>query len=156
MSDGGLEFEALPPERRRSRSIIVASGSCCCCCCCCLHTIGGLVGAAIGTGTRDVTPGVNTGLADKLYWLNVSVLFMISVAYGMAVSGELVFAALGVALGLPAVQLLASVFAAGLVLISPAQNKGACLRRIGKITAWSVGLTFLGAAPFLVLGVVLN
>src|SRR5262245_37793029 len=42
-----IRFEAHPPERkRRPQSVVVACG-CCCCCCCCLHTLGGVIGAAV-------------------------------------------------------------------------------------------------------------
>lgn len=40
---------AHPPERRRQQMGAPAQAGqcCCCCCCCCLHTVGGLVGAAV-------------------------------------------------------------------------------------------------------------
>lgn len=40
--------EKHAPERRRVKVVTTHCG-CCCCCCCCLHTIGGLVGAAVGS-----------------------------------------------------------------------------------------------------------
>jgi hypothetical protein len=39
-------IECHPPERRRRTEIRMCHGSCCCCCCC-LHTVGGIVGAAV-------------------------------------------------------------------------------------------------------------
>lgn len=43
-----VEVIAHPAERRHGVSPTPAqTGSCCCCCCCCLHTIGGLIGAAV-------------------------------------------------------------------------------------------------------------
>jgi hypothetical protein len=41
-----LVIECHPPERRRRTEVRICHGSCCCCCCC-LHTIGGIVGAAV-------------------------------------------------------------------------------------------------------------
>lgn len=98
-------------------------------------------------------------MADRLYWLNVLILVMLTLMYGMVMYGtgdrdELLVAGIGLALGLPVVQLIASILSAGLVLISPAQDKGACLKRIGRITAWSTGLALLGAAPFVALMVI--
>jgi len=43
-----IDFAARPPERRTSRTSTPAlAGACTCCCCCCLHTVGGLIGAAV-------------------------------------------------------------------------------------------------------------
>jgi hypothetical protein len=41
-----LTIECHPPERRRRVEARMCCGSCCCCCCC-LHTLGGIIGAAI-------------------------------------------------------------------------------------------------------------
>jgi hypothetical protein len=47
-------FVAHPSERGRSRSNVpVCAGACSCCCCCCLHTIGGLIGAAVNSGPKS-------------------------------------------------------------------------------------------------------
>jgi hypothetical protein len=47
-SDPPITVVALVPERRRQRvSVPAQAGGCCCCCCCCLHTIRGIVGAAV-------------------------------------------------------------------------------------------------------------
>lgn len=47
-----IRLTAHPPERRRRSSVIAAQACCCCCCCCCLHTIGGLIGALVGSLVR--------------------------------------------------------------------------------------------------------
>lgn len=39
--------EAHPPERGVRPNQPVILYSCCCCCCCCLHTLGGVIGAAV-------------------------------------------------------------------------------------------------------------
>lgn len=60
-----MKLQAHPPERRR-RGVTLAAHGCCCCCCCCLHTLGGLIGAAVA-GTKARTPeGNRTVMA---YWL---------------------------------------------------------------------------------------
>ena len=41
-----IEFAALPPERDRQIGGVASAGACCCCCCC-LHSLGGVIGAAI-------------------------------------------------------------------------------------------------------------
>lgn len=39
--------ESHPPERGARPTQPVILYSCCCCCCCCLHTLGGVIGAAV-------------------------------------------------------------------------------------------------------------
>ena len=34
-------------ERKKSYLVVYSCGSCCSCCCCCLHTLGGVIGAAV-------------------------------------------------------------------------------------------------------------
>jgi hypothetical protein len=75
----------LHPDERRAGSSsrgVYAAGCCCCsCCCCCVHTIGGLVGAAIGSRPpkpRPVPTDVEAGApmrepapqsAASVYWM---------------------------------------------------------------------------------------
>lgn len=133
--------------------MVVASGSCSCCCCCCLHSVGGLIGAAIPTKNP---PGVHTGLADRIYWLVFSTLVLLSFLYAFGSTEELTTVALGLAIALPSVQLAASVIAVGLLLVSPAQHKGACLKRIGLISLLSFGGAVLGSLVMFVIGVMLS
>ena len=62
-ADPAITVITHQPERRRQRASVPAQagGCCCCCCCCCLHTVGGLIGAAVaptlGSGNRPVVPG---------------------------------------------------------------------------------------------------
>jgi hypothetical protein len=44
-----VRIVAHPPERgpRRPGPPLQAGACCCCCCCCCLHSIGGIIGAAV-------------------------------------------------------------------------------------------------------------
>lgn len=50
-----VRFESHQPERRRRAGTTLAAG-CCCCCCCCLHTVGGLIGAAIASASGRFEP----------------------------------------------------------------------------------------------------
>src|SRR6516162_9243133 len=60
-----IVLTAHPPERRRRRSMVTHCG-CCCCCCCCLHTVGGLIGAAIGSAPgRDDSASGPIALPDE-------------------------------------------------------------------------------------------
>ncbi len=43
-----VDLRPLPSERGRRRAVVAAS--CCCTCCCCVHSLGGIVGAALATG----------------------------------------------------------------------------------------------------------
>ena len=133
--------------------MIVASGSCSCCCCCCLHSLGGLIGASLGAKNA---PGVHTGLADRLYWLVLSTLVLLSFVYAFETTEEYVGMALILALALPLLQLAASAIAAGLVLVSPAQQKRACLKRIGVISLKSFGFAAVGMLAMVAVGVLLS
>lgn len=46
MDRSPIHVEVHPPERGRRRGVVLCNG---CCCCCCLFTVGGLVGALIGS-----------------------------------------------------------------------------------------------------------
>jgi hypothetical protein len=52
----GIGVRTHPPERRRSAPVTLNAGCCCCCCCCCLHTVGGLIGAAMGSSAGAPAP----------------------------------------------------------------------------------------------------
>lgn len=45
-----------PPERGRRAPVVVLGCGCTCCCCCCLHTLGGVIGAAIGSSAGRLPP----------------------------------------------------------------------------------------------------
>jgi len=49
-ADSPIVVVTHPTERRRGRTAVPvqAGPCCCCCCCCCLHSLGGIIGAAIG------------------------------------------------------------------------------------------------------------
>ncbi len=130
-----ITLHAHPPERRRPRSVVAASG-CCCCCCCCLHTLGGLVGAAVAS--RD-NPAAGT------YWLMNLVVIALTLVGAAIFGGGPLGANLTVGLFIlllagPAVQLGASVLAAAAVpFTGPSGHHGAMLRGLGKITGVALG-----------------
>ncbi len=77
-----------PPERRQRKKDGIVLYSCCCCCCCCLHTLGGVIGAALGGGYTpepdySVKPPRRLPSSTFLYWMS----FLIAVLF---VSGALV------------------------------------------------------------------
>lgn len=62
-----------PPDKRRGHlSVPAQAGPCCCtCCCCCLHSLGGIIGAAVapnmGSAARPPGPKANWDLLAH-YW----------------------------------------------------------------------------------------
>jgi hypothetical protein len=51
-----VNFESHLPERRRRAGTTLYGPGCCCTCCCCLHTVGGLIGAAIASASGRFDP----------------------------------------------------------------------------------------------------
>ena len=51
-----IAVAALPPERHHRGVAPAQAGGCCCCCCCCLHTLGGVVGAAVAPALGGPAP----------------------------------------------------------------------------------------------------
>jgi hypothetical protein len=218
-----IHVQVHPGERGRRRGVVLNAGCCCCCCCCCLHTIGGVLGAMLGSAPApggslpqhwvppspgsdvleefDPSRRPSAGSADSidrigpptseeivqalttpsspppedeyplpnyrppigpappmkglsgvaLYWIVLVILTPIaSVALAFAESkprdGEEILAwFLGVLfLGLPAVQLAASVVASILILFWPPEERPRRLQQIGRITLWSVCGTGIG------------
>lgn len=168
-----LTFTAHPPERRRRRSsVIAAQACCCCCCCCCLHSIGGLVGALVGSLVRvqptpkEVDPDAEFPFrrdeedpafvlpTSFVYWGIFSLASI--VAYGLYLflyasspptQDDLITAGVIILLLLPGVQLAASVLALFIVALLPRSiqpDRPAALTRVGFITLWSFVGTFTG------------
>ena len=142
-SNGSVRFEKHQPERRRAASDHVMCNGGCCCCSCCLHSLGGLIGAAIATG-KSREPAEN--LVLKCYWLvlvsltGVTMLITSQDSVGMGVILILLY--------LPAVQLAASVVTLIWIGMRSASSleKKANLVTLGRITLWS----FLAALAGLV------
>jgi streptolysin S family bacteriocin protoxin len=167
-----------PPERRRSPITLAAAGCCCCCCCCCVHSILGLVGAGLGSARKSGETPPRYGIAPPkakteeelkaaigssrsavgLYWMTLVVL---TVATGAVTgfnsrgseAGFAIFCVVG--LGLPLIQLAASLVALVIVMVGPFKSRGAAGEQIGMITLkaflWGLGGVALMALaiPFL-------
>lgn len=137
-----MKLRAHPPERRR-RGVTLAAHGCCCCCCCCLHTLGGLIGAAVGS-TKAPTPEARRTV--KAYWL----LFLASTVLGVIGfmsqnRGELGISLLVTFICLPAAQLNASFMTLLVGLFKPLD-----LPTLGRIT-WKA--FFWGLIGFIVMAV---
>lgn len=150
-----IEIVAHPPERRRGCTTLLSAGSCCCCCCC-LHSLGGVVGAIVG-GSRGLPPTAAEHLearsaeryAVKVYWRSmvaVVVLALIASLLENPGSESVLIALLVVALGLPAGQLAASVIALITLNALPHARKADSLRRLGRITLYSLVGGLIGTA----------
>ncbi len=164
-----IHVEAHPPERRRQGGPVILPCGCCCCCCCCLHSLGSLVGGIVGTvqpvktGPRPVDPDFPFPFRRDEFELEgpvlpVGILYWLLVCFGLGVCAvwyvlaegvnrpESLYAVLFIwILGLPAVQLGASLVAAIAVAFFYS-DKAAAAARIGKITIWSVVGTLIGIA----------
>ena len=161
-----VELEPLPPERRE-RSLVLASGCCtsCCCCSCCLHSVGGLVGSALGTGLavnggKRAPAGPERGgryaspatvakraraRAAGAFWISLLVTVIAAFLLTLSATNPL-YAVTLVAFCLPLLQVLAGVIAIPFVLGDGAD----AVQAIGVIVASGVG----GAAAGGVLSVV--
>lgn len=142
-----MDIRAHPPERGR-RSAGVSACCCCSCCCCCLHTIGGVVGAALG-GRH--APGVEERRTIRLYWLTFLVVVAVTFLMGAA-SGEIGTALVLVLGALPLGQLLTSLLVLVMAAVLP---NPISLPRLGTITwksvLWSVIGLLAWLAPLLLL-----
>jgi hypothetical protein len=143
-----MEIRAHPPERAR-RSAGVSACCCCCCCCCCLHTIGGLIGAAVGGANA---PSREERRTIGLYWSSFLAVAVVTIAAG-ALSGEMGLSVALLLCALPLGQLFTSLLVLLLAMVYP---RPLDLPRLGAITwksaLWSVG----GLAVMIGLGVLLT
>jgi hypothetical protein len=161
-----IRVEKHPPERRRPKTVTTHCG-CCCCCCCCLHSLGGLIGAAVGSAPivpaarpyyveDEDHPGLYRPVVDPgepasaigwvvgTYWVALVVLSLVVSVTGVpwwGMRGEL--GLFGVMIILPAIQAVASVV--NLILVVSTGGGRADLLQVGKI--------FLGTAIGTILGV---
>jgi hypothetical protein len=161
-----------PPERRHRGGVVVPSCACCSCCCCCLHTIGGLVGAVMGSvqkipesvapppqeldspylQRRDEIEEENLLPPQLVYWFTVLVMICATSGVYFLLDGPttrpvegLLSGAMVALMILPALQLGASLLAAMILLLfSP--NVSHSMRRLGRITLWSFVGTLIGCA----------
>ena len=137
-----MDILAHPPERVR-RSGGVSACCCCCCCCCCLHTIGGLVGAALG-GRNAPSPEERRTL--RVYWLSFLVVIGVTLAMGAA-TGEMGLALFLILGALPLGQLLTSLLVLLMVAVLP---NPISLPRLGTLTWKSVLWSVVGLLVWLV------
>ena len=91
-----VRLQTHPPERRRRHGHVAAC--CCCSCCCCLHSVGGLIGAAVVSWSRTE----EESLAARLYWLS----FLVVVVFAVVA----IVPAEGASQGAPMLALVALVF----------------------------------------------
>jgi hypothetical protein len=172
MNQPPIQVEKHPPERRRSRTVTTHCG-CCCCCCCCLHTIGGLIGAAIcsavarkpaaGSATQEYydrafpapQPASRSAFSPAfLYWVILVILiqavFLISCAgfsHGPFNPESLEGVGAGLmilAIFLPLVQIVASVLAIIAAAITDTEHAAARIWVVAKITFGSLIGTAIG------------
>lgn len=129
---------------------------CSCCCCCCLHTVGGLVGAAVATAheagpTAATTVRARTRGASR-YWISfggtLGAWAVIAALYGLLekqLGGAVGLALGGLLLGLPLLQLVASVVAAlGCLRERDPGERALALRRVFRITGGAMGGAAVG------------
>ncbi len=156
MNPPRLTIEKHPPERRR-RPVETLQCGCSCCCCCCLHTIGGLLGAAMApafsrgarlpltyyydeeTGTRVPSvarPGIS---GVRLFWRILLVVMVI--VHGGAMLYNLHEPTAGLVIGafillmiLPGLQLVSAVLALLVLAFSARADRGYQMLQVGKIT----------------------
>jgi|GEM_PF-2885654 len=160
MPKPALKFDVHPPERRRKTGGVIVPG-CCCCCCCCLHTLGGLIGAAIAPSH---SPGEMRGKA--IYWRGLGITALLSIVFGHLLTyvgnhpgraGDEPFVVLFmIFMFFPAVQLAASVLsliyvAAGSMEL---EEKSAANAMILRITQRLFIGTLIGVAVMVGIGIV--
>jgi hypothetical protein len=165
MDPSPIDLHVHPPERRRARTVALPCG--CCCCCCCLHSIGGLIGALIGTfipgrrppepypppgyyGEQYVPPPVprrSSALpAAGLYWIILAMLtmlvFLVScVGYAHELAGPGIFDGVGAGLLILAIFLPGVQIVASLIAMLAAaltDTQNAAAR------LWTIGKITLG------------
>lgn len=168
-----------PPERliRAMARGEVAQAGCSCCCCCCLHSLGGLVGAALYSPSGDPPaspdkPKPTAGLADdeldrpvgpptapprapSIFWSTTAALAILGFVIPPVIwerSGP----SLGLSaliLGLPAFLLGGSVITALVIIAIPSLSGDAReWKRLGRITLGNIVGTLIGIGLMLLIG----
>jgi len=174
MDQPPVQMQAHPPERRQRGGVNLACGATtCCCCCCCLHSVGGLVGAAVAPvlGTAQPKPWrqrlvqhyyddedepqrAQPGVSGAgLYWL-----LLLAVTPGAAgvvflLVRDVLVTGILLALGLPLLQIGASVLSFIGLALWPRPDQTLQMSQVGKITLGSVVGTVLGLVVMVGLGV---
>jgi hypothetical protein len=164
-----VELRRHPGERRPRREVILAQGfggCCCCCCCCCLHSVGGLIGGIVGTHSRldkasepaeapvETAPShPGDSVMCQVYWWLLLAVFVGAVILVYSVWGvssgnlpgtSLLLGLAAVGILLPVVQLVVSGLTLFFLPLIAEDQRDAALRRLGRITLWSVVGTVAG------------
>jgi hypothetical protein len=137
-------------------SVLAQAGGCStCCCCCCLHSLGALIGAAVGSLQSDQSEGESeTGLpasglsAAALFWLTFPILAMVGMVLGL-LDGSLDWMVVIVVLALPAFQIGAAIVVAFILAVSARRDKDNQYRQLGNIAAGVVAGTGFGILAML-------
>jgi hypothetical protein len=148
--------------------VVTARCGCCCCCCCCLHSLGGLVGAAVASTAVDGDRRIHDYLAPeekkrreqwwardasaiRAYWISLVLVCLPVCRYGLAwpfrIDRE--EGLLTVLFLLPAFQWAAS-FLAAAYLVSRGGGTTE-LRRIMRITVYTTVGMLAGLAAMILL-----
>ena len=167
-----VDFVAHPPERYR-RSGVPAQAGGCCCCCCCLHSLGGLIGAAVslhlGGGPayrtdaaveeyddgfdqpRSVVastarPDESHGrfTANSLFWQSFLFLMFLAMVVGTISSQSLFGPAIIILMLMPLLQLASAAIALFALAVSSRTDRGYQLRCLGRLTLGTIVGSLLG------------
>jgi hypothetical protein len=171
-ADGPL-IQCHPPERRRRADIRMCHGSCCCCCC--LHTVGGIIGAAVApsVGAHDPIPLTHyydevddiavpniakTGVsAVRLFWLLSLAAAIVGALIGAVAGGEnLVVGLVILALVFPGVQLVCALIALFWLGTSARSDRSFQLKQGGKILLGLVLGTMAGILVMVAIGAMMS
>ena len=126
--------------------------SCCCCCSCCLHAVGGVGGglAATTVTLARAKDRQSAGWGAAAYWIAFALFVGLSQVVAVILEEPLVGFILAL-LGLPLLQLAASVAALVAILVGPVRDKGAAAAAVGWITLWSTVAAVAGGIVMVVL-----
>ena len=168
-----VEFVALPPERYRSSQASAQAGGCCCCCCCCLHSLGGIVGAAValklGGGPayrndaaaeefddgfdqpRLIAPRTTLpeeegegATARSLFWYSFLFLMLLIGVVGTVVWRTPLAGGFAVLMVMPVLQLVSAGIALFALAFSSRPDRGYQLRCLGRLTLGTIAGSLLG------------
>ena len=136
-----VEFRPLTPERRRGTTTLAQAGCgcgcCCCCCCCCLHSVGGVVGALLVSGSE--TEEESRSVAA--FWYSfLALTLVIAVIMGTTTDWGSGGILLVLALVLPAIQLGACLLA---FLLGPLTGE-LDYSKVGKIMGYTIVGSVIG------------
>jgi len=180
LEPSALRIVSHEPERRRRQVLNLACGGSTCCCCCCLHSVGGLIGAAVapafGPGARlpiyyyydeeideDVPYTMKPGIsAIALYWwiflgviLLAPCLLLPFFAEGRG-GNSLLFGLVILALVLPAVQFGVGIIVLIVLACMQRPDKSFQLWRLGKIMLGLVVGTIAGILSMVAIGLAMS